>query len=147
MHRQYFAVNLNLYTRRNSQDRLRLCIQHWDGTSTISWTLELPSKTSQDVQQIHSQYSCLYWVDQLSEPASPALLHDNSQVQSFLRDKCLYWFEALSLARDIPKGILAVEKLHSLVQVSSVSTGHSFYIDSTKESFSVALKKSPNLTS
>ena len=44
-------------------------------------------------------------------------LLDGSTADGFLREKFLYWLEALSLMRDMPKGVLAIEKLHGFFQV------------------------------
>ena len=71
-----------------------------------------------------ARYSCLYWVDHLVD-AQPSIhtdmadLQDGGAVHTFLRAKYLNWLEALSLARAMPKGVLAVEKLYSLLQVCS----------------------------
>ena len=71
-----------------------------------------------------AQYSCLYWVDHLVD-AQPSIhtdmadLQDGDAIYDFLCKKYLNWLEALSLARAMPKGVLAMEKLNSLLQVCS----------------------------
>jgi hypothetical protein len=79
-----------------------------------------------------ARYSCLYRVDHLFNAYASnvsilvcADLQDGVTIHRFLREKYLYWLEALSLVRDMPKGVLAVEKLHTLIQVRR--PGHLFY--------------------
>ena len=42
-------------------------------------------------------------------------LYEMGTVYGFLSENYLYWFEALSLVRDMPKAVFAVEKLYSLL--------------------------------
>jgi hypothetical protein len=70
-----------------------------------------------------SRYSCIYWVDHLCDSipnssASYAMsLQDGDVVDVFLREKFLYWMEALSLCRSMLKGISSMTKLWLLVLV------------------------------
>jgi hypothetical protein len=68
------------------------------------------------------RYSCLYWVDHLLECDPEGIIHnnlqDNGSVHKFLRQSFLYWFEALSLIRSLPHGIVMIRKLEDWVQVS-----------------------------
>ncbi|KAF2809484.1 NACHT-domain-containing protein [Mytilinidion resinicola] len=82
----------------------------------------------EDVQQpdpdpfAASRYSSIYWVDHLyaSNLASSAsynnALHNGGIVDVFLQKKFLYWLEALSLCKSVPKGVVSVEKLWLLIQ-------------------------------
>jgi hypothetical protein len=69
------------------------------------------------------RYSCVHWVDHLcdSNPTSSAsyaeCLRDRGVVDRFLRKKCLYWLESLSLCKSMSKGIVSMRKLQILVQV------------------------------
>jgi hypothetical protein len=69
-------------------------------------------------------YACEYWVDHLcasnltSSVTSEDILRDGGVVDLFLQKKFLYWLEALSLCKSMPKGVVAVGKLWSLMQVS-----------------------------
>jgi hypothetical protein len=45
-------------------------------------------------------------------------LQDGGIVDVFIREKFLYWLEALSLCRRVPKGVLGMAKLEALIQVS-----------------------------
>jgi hypothetical protein len=74
-----------------------------------------------------SRYSCVYWVDHLCDWNASITndqfdLPDGGTLDSFLRKKYLYWLEALSLCRSIPKGVLAMAKLEALVQVGFLLT-------------------------
>jgi hypothetical protein len=66
-------------------------------------------------------YSCDYWVDHLCD-SSGAVGHDDAlrnggTVDSFIREKYLYWLEALSLCKSMPKGVLSMTKLEALIEV------------------------------
>jgi hypothetical protein len=69
------------------------------------------------------RYSCVHWVDHLcdSNPVASATyaehLRERGVVDSFLREKCLYWLESLSLCKDMSKGVVSMRKLQTLVQV------------------------------
>ena len=67
-----------------------------------------------------ARYSCIFWVDHLVAAGSSVKskdVEDGSDVHTFLSQKYLNWLEALSLARAMPNGVLAVDKLRGLVQV------------------------------
>ncbi|KAF2198480.1 HET-domain-containing protein, partial [Delitschia confertaspora ATCC 74209] len=69
-----------------------------------------------------SRYSCVYWIDHLcaSNPNSSTDysvdLQDGGAVDSFLRKQYLYWLEALSLCKNMPKGVVSITKLEALIQ-------------------------------
>ena len=68
------------------------------------------------------RYSCVYWVDHLCDALSvPSrdsdTLQDDGPIHTFLKEKYLYWLEALSLIRSISKGVSAVRKLESQVGI------------------------------
>jgi hypothetical protein len=70
-----------------------------------------------------SRYSCIYWVDHLCEseshdhPNQRLKLQDGVLLDKFVREKFLYWLEALSLCKSMPKGVLSMAKLLILIQV------------------------------
>jgi hypothetical protein len=69
-----------------------------------------------------SRYSCVYWIDHLCDSSlnSACLvedLQDGGVVDVFLRKNYLYWLEALSLCRNMSKGIVSIKNLQTLVQV------------------------------
>ncbi|KAH5991557.1 hypothetical protein HBI83_257770 [Parastagonospora nodorum] len=69
-----------------------------------------------------SRYPCIYWIDHFCDSKSKALAHnatnqeDVRTIDTFLRQKYLYWLEALSLCRSIAKGVVSMSKLWDLVQ-------------------------------
>ncbi|KAH6989847.1 hypothetical protein EDB80DRAFT_587431, partial [Ilyonectria destructans] len=69
-----------------------------------------------------ARYSCIYWVDHLSDAISHKTstsiddLHDEGTVHQFLCKKYLYWLEALSLLRGMPEGVVAMTKLTTLLE-------------------------------
>ncbi|KAH6982634.1 Pfs, NACHT and WD domain protein [Ilyonectria destructans] len=72
-----------------------------------------------------ARYSCTHWVDHLIDAESckttPLDNHlgdiDAKMVQEFLQNRYLYWIEALSLLRDMQKGMIAITKLEMLLDV------------------------------
>ncbi|KAF2187222.1 hypothetical protein K469DRAFT_686392 [Zopfia rhizophila CBS 207.26] len=68
------------------------------------------------------RYSCVYWVDHLydlgitSSANCAGNLQDGGTVNMFLKEKYLYWLEALSLCNSMPKGIVSMAKLEELMQ-------------------------------
>jgi nucleoside phosphorylase len=71
-------------------------------------------------------YACEYWVDHLCDSnltysaSYDNALHDGGIVDVFLQEKFLYWLEALSLCKSVPKGVVSVAKLWSLIQACSL---------------------------
>jgi hypothetical protein len=66
------------------------------------------------------QYSCIYWVDHLHDSRHIAVQErpqNWAKIFSFLREKYLYWLEALSLLDNMSQGIRSMSKLEDLVQV------------------------------
>lgn len=67
------------------------------------------------------RYSCIYWVDHLHSCShsqnSKEELQDNSPLDTFLREKYLYWLEALSLLRSMSNGMISMTKLEALFEV------------------------------
>ncbi|KAF7513608.1 hypothetical protein GJ744_008902 [Endocarpon pusillum] len=67
------------------------------------------------------RYSCIYWIDHLNDgslasaAASSLDLQDSGAVYEFFREKYLYWLEALSLCKSLPRGVVSVAKLKALV--------------------------------
>jgi hypothetical protein len=59
------------------------------------------------------QYACRYWVQHLQR--SKALLYDDGQVHTFLREHLLHWLEALSLIGKTSDSVQMVTDLQSMV--------------------------------
>ncbi len=81
------------------------------------------------------RYACLYWTSHLEKAHdSPheAALQDNGQVHAFLREKYLFWLEALARLESIPDAVRAITRLKRLVMSSpsfscwssAMSVGH-----------------------
>ncbi|KAH7114766.1 hypothetical protein B0J13DRAFT_238627 [Dactylonectria estremocensis] len=96
------------------------------------YDLHHPGASIDDVRQPQpdplapARYSCIYWVDHLSDAISHKTtpiddLYDNSTVHQFLNKKYLYWLEALSLLRGMPEGVVAMTKLQTLLGESDKS--------------------------
>jgi len=70
-----------------------------------------------------SRYSCIYWVDYLynwnpsSSTENQVDLQDGSAIDNFLRERYLYWLEALSLCKSMSKGVVSMAKLEALAKV------------------------------
>lgn len=91
--------------------------------------LRMPGYPIEEVQRLShdplasSRYSCVYWVDHLrdsdlmSSGTHMEDLEDDGVIHFFLKEKYLYWLEALSLCRSIPKGVISMANLRSLIQV------------------------------
>ncbi|PWI63992.1 hypothetical protein PCL_00834 [Purpureocillium lilacinum] len=67
------------------------------------------------------RYSCLYWVDHLAAcerrgTMGDKALQDGSVVHEFIEKKYLNWLESLGLIRSTSAGVLAVQKLETLVR-------------------------------
>ncbi|RDW58852.1 hypothetical protein BP6252_13328 [Coleophoma cylindrospora] len=90
------------------------------------YSLGRPGYPIEDVQQQDAdplatcRYSCLYWVDHLCEYLDyidgEVNLQAGGQIDLFVREKYLYWLEALSLLKAMSKGVLAMAKLDKLIQ-------------------------------
>ncbi|KAL2192750.1 NACHT domain-containing protein [Corynascus similis CBS 632.67] len=67
------------------------------------------------------RYSCVYWVNHLRDcgPKKNATkdLQDGGSIDTFLREKCLHWLEALSLLGRMSEGIASMLQLEELSKV------------------------------
>ena len=81
-----------------------------------------------------ADYSCVYWVDHLCDwDSSKSVKHrddiqDGGAVDKFLRQKYLYWLEALSLLKSVSQGVYSMDKLEALLQVSFKSLLLLYYL-------------------
>ncbi|UKZ79794.1 hypothetical protein TrVFT333_007556 [Trichoderma virens FT-333] len=63
------------------------------------------------------RYSCVYWIDHFlsSLPKESFGMESNASyyrpIEHFLRTKYIYWLEALALLRNIPQGVIKMQKL------------------------------------
>jgi hypothetical protein len=77
------------------------------------------------------QYSCVHWVDHLLD-AHRICEDAGTLIDAFLRDKYLYWLEALGLLGYVAEGVRAMEKLVEFV-VSCSLLQCQFYHDQGSE--------------
>ena len=91
--------------------------------------LQKPGIAIEDIQKPNpdplaiSLYSCAYWIDHLCSWHSESSIHtddlkDGGAVDRFVREKYLYWLEALSLCKIMGNGVLQMAKLENLIPVS-----------------------------
>ncbi|KAL6410694.1 NWD1 protein [Ilyonectria robusta] len=66
-------------------------------------------------------YSSLYWVDHLGQTKNNISSSDWGEIEEFMREKFLYWLEALSLQRKTPVGVGAIRKLRDIMQITAGS--------------------------
>ncbi|KAK6605156.1 Vegetative incompatibility protein HET-E-1-like protein 15 [Botrytis cinerea] len=82
------------------------------------------------------RYSCLYWVDHLLDSNTAGNsnndLKDNGSVYKFLSRSFIYWFEALSLIRSLPNGIVMIRKLEDWVQANESPNLYAFIHDAKR---------------
>lgn len=68
------------------------------------------------------RYSCVYWIDHIcdfySDSQGPFKSTDGSLVGKFLREKFIYWLEAMGLIRQTGNAVLAISRLEILLKVS-----------------------------
>lgn len=68
------------------------------------------------------RYSCIYWVDHFRDFNSnfrgQSRSKGNDMVNKFLREKAIYWLEAMSLTQHLDDAVFAIEKLEGFLQVS-----------------------------
>jgi hypothetical protein len=67
-----------------------------------------------------AKYSCIYWVEHLIKSLKSIKhedIQDHGKVEVFLRNKYLYWLEALSLLGKVSDGVFSMANLRSLLQV------------------------------
>lgn len=60
-------------------------------------------------------YSSLYWVDHLEQSKQNISSSDCGEIEEFMREKFLYWLEALGLQRKTPEGAGAIGKLRDIM--------------------------------
>lgn len=68
------------------------------------------------------RYSCVYWVNHLRDcdhKNTNLNLQDNESIDTFLREKYLFWLEALSLLKGMSEGVASMLVLERLFEVSS----------------------------
>ncbi|KAF2844750.1 HET-domain-containing protein, partial [Plenodomus tracheiphilus IPT5] len=75
-----------------------------------------------------SRYPCVYWIDHLCDSNAKFLENSGGDLQvakalsMFLKQKCLYWLEGLSLCKSVGKGVVSMTRLWSLLRVSRLES-------------------------
>lgn len=70
-----------------------------------------------------ARYSCVHWIDHLYESTINKYarcdkdLQDGDTIHAFLQASYLYWLEALSLCKSMPKGVVSMATLEAIVHV------------------------------
>jgi hypothetical protein len=112
VHYMIFSTSLEVMSRTLRRDMYGLCA---------------PGSPIDKIQQpdpdplAAAAYSCVYWVDHLCDWDLSKRMNDfqdGGAVEKFLRQKYLYWIEALSLLRSMSEGVLSIIKFEGLLQVS-----------------------------
>ncbi|KAL2198040.1 NACHT domain-containing protein, partial [Corynascus similis CBS 632.67] len=84
------------------------------------------------------RYSCVYWVNHLRDchPKEKANkdLQNGGSIDTFLREKYLYWLEALSLSKCLSKGVASMLELQELLEVSTA-----YFIDRVRDAYRFSL--------
>ncbi|KAI0112101.1 hypothetical protein GGR51DRAFT_568957 [Nemania sp. FL0031] len=71
------------------------------------------------------RYSCVYWVDHFIDGQIHGDMHceldlrDGGRIYTFIRQKYLYWLEALGLLGHVSHGILSIARLEGLPQMGT----------------------------
>ncbi len=108
-HRTIFARSLQIMSRVLQRDIYRL--------GSPGFSIERVEEPSPDPLAA-VRYSCIYWIDHLRDCDSPleevSRLQNSSMVDTFLREKYLYWLEALSLLRSMSHGVRSMIRLVQL---------------------------------
>ncbi|KAH7038980.1 hypothetical protein B0J12DRAFT_731324 [Macrophomina phaseolina] len=101
VHSAFFSASLQTMSRTLRRDMYDL--------RALGYPAEQVSQPDPDPLAA-SRYACFYWIDHLHDshpnPSSEraTTLRDGGSVDTFLRQKCLYWLESLSLCKDTSKG-------------------------------------------
>lgn len=111
IHYEIFSRSLRVMLRTLQRDIY--------GIGTFGYPIDLVTSPDPD-PLLASYYSCVYWIDHLCDSGANhrTYLQVEVPIENFLRTKFLYWLEALSLCRDISKGVMSILKLEALIQVT-----------------------------
>ncbi|CAG8267750.1 unnamed protein product [Penicillium salamii] len=111
-HRRMFTQSLHILERTLQRDMYRL--------GSLGTPISQAQPLVPDPLAV-ARYSCIYWVDHLEQCGLSEDFQDASAVDVFLRNRCLYWLEALSLLRSVTEGIMLIQKLEVLLQCIHLS--------------------------
>ena len=109
IHYKIFSKSLEVMSRTLRRDMYGLCAP--------GYAIELVEQPDPD-PLLALRYLCIYWVDHLCECEPHSRVNHKIDLQVFVREKFLYWLEALSLSKAMSKGVLAMATLEKLFQVT-----------------------------
>lgn len=113
-HRHIFSRSIQVMSKSLQRD-----IYHLDA---LGYAIEQVQQPKPDPLAT-SRYSCIYWIDHVCDWSSKSSTYNASVLESggvvddFMRKKCLYWLEALSLSKSILKGVVSIARLEALTNV------------------------------
>ncbi|RSL56966.1 hypothetical protein CEP54_008539 [Fusarium duplospermum] len=103
-----------------------------------------PGKLASDVPRCqieqsipqHLRYACRYWVDHLAELDQDcrleAGLNDTGEIYTFLKERFLYWLEAMSLIGETPTIVTMINQLQAMISPSDHPGLSSFTYDAKR---------------
>ncbi|KAM6537996.1 hypothetical protein FALCPG4_003886 [Fusarium falciforme] len=104
----------------------------------------LPAKLASEVprRQIeqnipqHLRYACRYWIDHLAKLDQDGRLEnelqDNGEIHAFLKERFLYWLEAMSFIGETPTTITMINKLQGMINPADSPGLFSFAYDARR---------------
>ena len=100
---------------RAMQELLRFNIGNLESSFLLDQAVSNIATRVDEAIPTHLFYACKFWCDHMlqSKAAENLVL----LVESFLRQRILFWIEALNLKRGIQLGVLALSKLNSEITV------------------------------
>jgi hypothetical protein len=111
-------VHSNIFTKSLGVISSSLHRGMWEFDGWASSIEEIKPPNPDPLEEL--RYSCAHWVDHLDEASSEtrqSALSDVGSVNDFFERKYLYWLEALSLCKELAKGVVAMAKLQSIARV------------------------------
>ncbi|KAL7932037.1 hypothetical protein V8C35DRAFT_308322 [Trichoderma chlorosporum] len=119
IHREIFETSISSMRNTLRKDMY--------GLSDPAFSIEnLSQLVLNDDPLIPIRYGCVYWIDHFEQSISKdrAYTYDDSSnqelIHAFLRDKYIYWLEALSLLKNIFHGIAGMQRLEKLIAKSDI---------------------------
>ncbi|RSM18669.1 hypothetical protein CDV31_002389 [Fusarium ambrosium] len=129
MHRHVLRRCLDIMSSELCQDICRV-------VSPGKLASEVPRcQIEQSIPQ-HLGYACRYWVDHLAELHQDcrleAGLSDTGEIHTFLKERFLYWLEAMSLIGETPTIITIINQLQDMISPSDHPGLSSFAYDAKR---------------
>lgn len=99
----------------------------------------LPAKPASEVPRCqieqnipqHLRYACRYWIDHLAKLDRDGRLEnelqDTGEIHTFLKERFLYWLEAMSFIGETPTTITIINKLQAMINVGFLSVAFTIF--------------------